>query len=1177
MASVGTITANLIAKTHGYTAPLQKAGKVTQNFAGRVEKASKKIESLSRATQKIAAQAGAMGTALGLAGLKLIDLASDAQETQAKFDVVFGDLASDTNKWAEEFGSTMGRSKTDIKAWSSEIQNVLGAIGFTRGPATDLSKSLVELAVDVGAFMNAADSDVIDNFLSALTGSHKAVRKYGIVINQVTMAEELRRMGIRKSLSQVDELTKTQARYNIIMRATRDAQGAAIREADGWANQVKALGGDIKNLSEDLGQRLEPAGSRMLGWVRSAVGWFNDLDDGVKNNIVRWGFLATALLTGVTVFALLGTGVLKAIQAFALFGKGLALLINPVVLGLALLAGGALLLYTAWTENWWGIQEKTKAVWEVVQPIFIAIWDWLTRAWKWTINTAGDVWDWLVNTTWQQKWDDIKKWMSAGWDWVVNTAGKAWGWFMKTDLGKWIEDLREKIVGSRAWQWTINTAGDAWDWLTNTTWEQKWSDIKGWMSAGWRWVIDTAGTAWSWFKDTELGKWLDEMKQKITDSAGWKWIIDVAVPWVAETGEMIIKAVIEAGGRMYDAIKKGFDTGDWSDFWVVGSDLWSKGVLLAVGLASVVTGFGAVKTAIIAGLGLVQSFGAMGVIGALTVAIKLKEAEATGNYKQFGESLAMAIAAGLGIGMFTGSPYMGALAFTVVLNLDWNWLNDEQKNISDLMTEYTKFREEWEKGVPWTNDFGQLGRLWSMSFGKYKVPKMTTPDGMPTPEFQYYLDTGQIKYDGFASGTPWTGYGPINEIAGVVHKQEAVIPWQALRKGMPGILEFLGYPGFQDGKNDVPIPDVPEAVSKGSQVWTALVSIANSFKDLITTGLKNILGEELYGKIEGAIGTINKELDALMGDFGKLIEDAEKALNPPKEVKPPTLWEIILKGAGDAWEWLKDKAPWLTNVLEKSWTWTIKKGGDAWEWLSESKLGKIVSQLYKITGAKWVVDMSIQLGSQIFSGVVEGVTDALPSLQNAAISFSEAMAAGTEPVTALIIAFANLLMRTNTFIEIIDAIVGPLGTLLHVLGQSLKPLIPIAEWVGEAFTWVAETVVKVWNNLIDALDFIWIFGSLQHWKMDLEEAAQATRNATEAMRNVPSGLKIVANRLSAAGYGSIPSTRSGPIPNSNTTINENVYVTVAGDIYGVDDLDKRIQTSVAKARDKSRLASVGVR
>src|SRR5690606_33512607 len=58
---------------------------------------------------------------------------------------------------------------------------------------------------------------------------------------------------------------------------------------------------------------------------------------------------------------------------------------------------------------------------------------------------------------------------------------------------------------------------------------------------------------------------------------------------------------------------------------------------------------------------------------------------------------------------------------------------------------------------------------------------------------------------GYQSGTPWTGWGPLNEIAGVVHRQEAVIPADVLRKGPGAVLEFLGAPGFQGGKNDVPI------------------------------------------------------------------------------------------------------------------------------------------------------------------------------------------------------------------------------------------------------------------------------------------------------------------------------------------------------------------------------------
>src|SRR5690606_17836846 len=48
------------------------------------------------------------------------------------------------------------------------------------------------------------------------------------------------------------------------------------------------------------------------------------------------------------------------------------------------------------------------------------------------------------------------------------------------------------------------------------------------------------------------------------------------------------------------------------------------------------------------------------------------------DYKKFGADLVAALAAGIGIGMFTGSPYAGALAFTIVLNFEiGSWIGDK--------------------------------------------------------------------------------------------------------------------------------------------------------------------------------------------------------------------------------------------------------------------------------------------------------------------------------------------------------------------------------------------------------------------------------------------------------------------------------------------------------------------
>lgn len=51
------------------------------------------------------------------------------------------------------------------------------------------------------------------------------------------------------------------------------------------------------------------------------------------------------------------------------------------------------------------------------------------------------------------------------------------------------------------------------------------------------------------------------------------------------------------------------------------------------------------------------------------------------------------------------------------------------------------------------------------------------------------------------SGTPWTGNGPRNEVAGVVHRQEAVLPSHILRGGPGPILDFLGYNPGQGSLN----------------------------------------------------------------------------------------------------------------------------------------------------------------------------------------------------------------------------------------------------------------------------------------------------------------------------------------------------------------------------------------
>src|SRR5690606_31862968 len=95
--------------------------------------------------------------------------------------------------------------------------------------------------------------------------------------------------------------------------------------------------------------------------------------------------------------------------------------------------------------------------------------------------------------------------------------------------------------------------------------------------------------------------------------------------------------------------------------------------------------------------------------------------------------------------------------------------------------------------------FAELAPEMQAMFVRYLGQFYAPPEAHPL-NVNWTRNVGRILgLPGFQSGTPWTGWGPTDEVAGVVHRREAVIPWDVLRRGPAAVLEFLGAPGFQSG------------------------------------------------------------------------------------------------------------------------------------------------------------------------------------------------------------------------------------------------------------------------------------------------------------------------------------------------------------------------------------------
>lgn len=200
---------------------------------------------------------GAAGLAGGLYALtKSIGAASNMQETMNKFNVVFGESSGEVKKWSDNTANAFGRSKKQLADFLSSSQDLLVPMGLNADAALGMSKGLSTLAMDLASFNNVSDADAMNDLQAALTGSGEVMKKYGVIVSEATVKQQLLNNGIDPK--NATEAQKAMARYNIILEGTSAAQGDVARSSGSYANQLKALQAHVDNLFVTIGGSVLP-------------------------------------------------------------------------------------------------------------------------------------------------------------------------------------------------------------------------------------------------------------------------------------------------------------------------------------------------------------------------------------------------------------------------------------------------------------------------------------------------------------------------------------------------------------------------------------------------------------------------------------------------------------------------------------------------------------------------------------------------------------------------------------------------------------------------------------------------------------------------------------------------------------------------------------------------------
>ena len=250
-------------------------GKMAKSFAGLTGQLEKGVGSAlknlipSFKTMAIAGTAAA--GAVAAASFKLVQQASNLEESQSKVNTVFGNSAFIIDNFAKTSAASFGITKQAALEASGTFGNLIQAFGIGEGQAANMSITLVQLAADLASFNNTPIEEAIMALRSGLSGEAEPLKRFGVAINDTRLKQEAFNMGLYDGKGALDITAKTQAAYALILKDTNLAQGDFSRTSEGFANQMRILQASLSDAATEVGLVLLPYFKEFVNFINDRI------------------------------------------------------------------------------------------------------------------------------------------------------------------------------------------------------------------------------------------------------------------------------------------------------------------------------------------------------------------------------------------------------------------------------------------------------------------------------------------------------------------------------------------------------------------------------------------------------------------------------------------------------------------------------------------------------------------------------------------------------------------------------------------------------------------------------------------------------------------------------------------------------------------------------------------
>jgi hypothetical protein len=228
------------------------------------ERASGGLKTLGKGMAKVGLLAGAMAGTVGVVASKMVQLASDSEESANAFGVTFKEASQGLNQFVDEFSTKAGFTTAELQQLLSFTGGVVNGMGASAEASAEFSKQVAVLSGDIGSLRNIDPSDVLDKITKSLTGEREGLKSLGLVINQTELDQKALTMTNKNAVSELTAMDRATATLTLIQERSADAIGDLDNTSDGFANTQRRLKAELRETATQMGSALMPTVNKLL-------------------------------------------------------------------------------------------------------------------------------------------------------------------------------------------------------------------------------------------------------------------------------------------------------------------------------------------------------------------------------------------------------------------------------------------------------------------------------------------------------------------------------------------------------------------------------------------------------------------------------------------------------------------------------------------------------------------------------------------------------------------------------------------------------------------------------------------------------------------------------------------------------------------------------------------------